>query len=121
MTTRDEIMSMDEDALNEAVLKSLGYVKILDVNGMTVFYLRDENGAVVHIERPATITDYSRDMYYPYKLEERLPEEKRKEYARWLEYVIWGDPVGLVFDLFQFAHASAADRCRAWLLTMGEG
>jgi hypothetical protein len=88
MTTRDEIMAMDEDALRLAVAKACG---------LTGIYID-----------PLTIAA-------AYALEDALPEEKHAQYAIYLYDIILRK--GVWWD-WSMIHASAADRCRAWLMTM---
>ena len=87
--TRDEIMQLDDDALRLAVAKARGY----EWFGV----------------------DYPHDIYAAYALEDALPEEKHAQYAIYLYNIILRK--GVWWD-WSMIHASPADRCRAWLLTM---
>lgn len=116
MTTRDEIMAMDEDALRLVVAAALGKraERHHFFGNHLVEYL--PNGEM----RP--IPDYPRDIAAAYELEDALPEEKRHAYT-WelLQVVSTAERDTFEVSRWQLVHASAADRCRAWLMTMGEG
>jgi len=124
--TRDEIMQLDDDALRIAVARALGYrwyryenvirneayLALPSRTGIIpkgyVESAAPSDGDEVHAKTP----DYPRDIRAAYELEDALPEERRGAYAKTLfdEYehdIVWN-----------LIHASAADRCRAWLLTM---
>lgn len=61
------------------------------------------------------LPDYPRDIAAAYALEDALPEEKHAQYAIYLYDIILRK--GVWWD-WSMIHASAADRCRAWLMTM---
>lgn len=97
--TRDEIMTMDEDELQREVESALG----IDRDKMLWNW---------------TDHRYSIDIAAAYELEDALPEERRDKYAFHLNWIINRNEDTTVDPRWQFAHASPADRCRAWLLTM---
>ena len=123
--TRDEIMAMDEDALRLAVAQTRkpvvddgGYSKIFpgDKSWACFDLPESKNDAIAILdeleEKYHIRTHYSTDIRAAYELEDALPEERRGAYAKTLfdEYehdIVWN-----------LIHASASDRCRAWLLTM---
>ena len=118
--TRDEIMQLDDDALRIAVARALGWT--IWAENETVLIERAARGIgyadIILGMKPGStiptipIPDYPRDIRAAYELEDALPVERRGAYAKTLfdEYehdIVWN-----------LIHASAADRCRAWLLTM---
>jgi len=128
MTTRDEIMTMDEDALRLTVAKACGYrmyawkdEAYLTLPSRTGILPKGYNEVdALPAGNTAFFTrapDYPRDLTAAYALEDALPVELRGEYSNNLRRVIlqMNNEYCTQFDLI---HATAADRCRAWLLTM---
>lgn len=115
MTTRDEIMTMDEDALRLAVAKRCGYDVVEKRKDGVWLAFHDLAG--YNMRGIEGVPDYPRDIAAAYALEDALPVELRGEYSNNLRRVIlqMNNEYCTQFDLI---HASAADRCRAWLLTM---
>lgn len=62
------------------------------------------------------VPDYPRDIAAAYALEDALPVEQRDDYAIHLHDIVLRRQ-GVCAD-WDMVHASAADRCRAWLWTM---
>ncbi len=90
MTTRDEIMAMDEDALRIAVAMALGY------------------------DRRDITPDWPYDIRATFELEAQIPEGvSRSAYANILFDIVDARGSGIIWKLI---HASPADRCRAWLM-----
>lgn len=126
MTTRDEIMAMTDDELRLAVAKACGYrwygvdkEAWLAMPGRTgllpcgvVEIDNPSDGDELHIKSP----NYPRDIVAAYALEDALPVERRNDYAIHLHDIVLRRQ-GVCAD-WDMVHASAADRCRAWLLTM---
>ena len=130
MTTRDEIIAMTDDELRLAVAKACGYrwyryenvirneayLALPSRTGIIpkgyVESAAPSDGDEVHAKTP----DYPRDIRAAYELEDALPVE------RWDDYAIHLHDLTLrrqgVWKYWDMAHASASDRCRAWLLTM---
>jgi len=99
MTTHDEIMAMDEDALNRTVATVLLKMKNYPAEW------------AAHI-----VPNYSRKITLAYALEARIPEGvSRSAYANILFDIVNPRGSGIIWQLI---HASPADRCRAWLMTM---
>jgi len=130
MTTRDEIMTMDEDALRLAVAQTRkpvvddgGYSKIFPGDkSWDCFDLPESKNDAIAIldeleEKYHIRTHYSTDIRAAYALEDALPEERREAYWRRLRWVLQNKDL-TDFSGWSLLHASAADRCRAWLLTM---
>lgn len=117
--TRDEIMAMDEDALRIAVATALGIAVPQPTLRSSIFeeFERWPLGA------PPDEPNWPSNIRYAYELESQLPETKRERYA-WNLYLILNKRERESYKVthhWQLIHASAADRCRAWLMTMGEG
>lgn len=128
--TRDEIMQLDDDALRLAVAKALGwawYKNPIDENSTYLFdkddrrcgYWKKVDAPNVGDELYTKCPDYPRDIAAAYALEDALLEEKQLTYA-WNLYLVLDtqerETPGV--SRWQLVHASASDRCRAWLLTM---
>lgn len=118
--TRDEIMAMDEDALNVAVMTALGYVQVETHEDDTIWALDVTPAGTVYVVKhymQVPGKDYPHAIAAAYELEDALPEEKREQYWRHLRWVLQNKDV-TDFGGWSLLHASAADRCRAWLMTM---
>lgn len=124
--TRDEIMAMDDNALRIAVARALGwawYKNPIDENSTYLFdkddrrcgYWKKVDAPNVGDELYTKCPDYPRDIAAAYALEDALLEEKHAQYAIYLYDIILRK--GVWWD-WSMIHASADDRCRAWLLTM---
>ncbi len=128
--TRDEIMAMDDDALRIAVARALGwawYKNPIDENSTYLFdkddrrcgYWKKVDAPNVGDELYTKCPDYPRDIRAAYELEDALPDKQREEYS-WQLFRIVDMQERDTFEVgrWQLIHASAADRCRAWLWTM---
>lgn len=116
MTTRDEIMTMDEDALRLAVAKRCWYDVVEKRKDGAWLAFHDLAG--YNMRGIEGVPDYPRDIVAAYALEDALPVERREAYAYVLHQIICQQTGYSVLSTWNLTHASASDRCRAWLLTM---
>ena len=106
---RDEVIAMDEDALNRAITGVLTEPRVFVVDGH------------VQLGYKVSLTlDFANDIRAAYELEAQLPENLHPLYSANLIHLM-ADASGEIYvNDWWCIHASAADRCRAWLLTMGD-
>lgn len=114
--TRDEIMQLDDEGLRLAVAKALGY-EIVEKRKDGV-WLAFHDIAGYNIRGIVGVPDYPRDIAAAYELEDALPEKLRPLYSANLKEVAATASGEIYVNNWLCIHASAADRCRAWLLTM---
>lgn len=115
---RKEILELKQESLNIAVLFMLGwrfeagfFVPPKDDERRTWAAIWNEKGY------PDWMPRYADDIRAAYELEDALPVERRSVFTTNL-WMIVGLHERDTFDVsfWQLIHASAADRCRAWLM-----
>jgi len=104
MKTKDEIMKMSEKELLEAICEGMGYQKTPGLELWLPKFTTNHNAV--------------------FDLEEMIPEEMRGKYFSCLvSAIVMENPFARLNDTapksaWSLLHASAIQRCRAWLMMM---